>query len=114
MLRLRRDIILALDGFDFDGDGDVFTNQNTPGFEDYIPAQPVVRTVDFGAGIEAGAGGTPWAFGFANKVGVESDGVGYPFDGQIAMNLAGVFASHFNRRALEGDIGEGGGIKELR
>ena len=29
------------------------------------------------------------------------------------MDLASVFAGHFNRRALERDIGEGGGIKEL-
>lgn len=104
---------LALDSFEFNGDANFFAHQDTAGFEGCVPDQPVVSTVDFGAGIKAGAGGAPWAFGFTRKVGVEDNGVGYPLDCQSTMNLAGVFASYFNRRAFEGKVREGGYVKEV-
>ena len=104
---------LALDGFELDSDGDVLTHQETASFERHIPGQSEIGAVDGGLGIESGACGSPGALGFTGKRGIEDNGAGHSFDGQITVDFASGGASNLDLGAFECDGWVCGHIKEV-
>jgi len=72
---------------DIEGDGDLVTNQNAAGFEDGIPRQAEVLSVNLRDRRNCNSGVAPWIFrGWCWPFNLKADLAGNATDGQVAFD----------------------------
>src|SRR5438309_906262 len=93
------------DGLDSQFDTGGLADEESAGFESYVPGEPEVLAVDLGGRAEADALVAHGGGAATVEVDLQGDGPGRAVHGQVARELPGVVAQWLHRGRCESDRG---------